>query len=354
MEMISRYGAPSTRLVSMLKSFEYPFRNVEAGDRFAILTDDQMDPTIWQAMMGTLNARGAEVCLCLYPKRAYHCADPSPLAVGAAKEADVVIALTTTALNSGTPGLRQIRSEGGAKGKTPIWLWEEINQEILIDGGGACDEADVLEMCDLQRRIGEIFDNGKTVRVTSRSGTDLAADISGYPSGALARRWGAIPFERDAETGRFGLSPGTWPFGEFHVEPAPGTANGTVVWDHTGQFPAGQWHEPVGVHIENGRVVDITGGHEARQIRAYLEAHGDENSWITGGEISIGTNRRCPPYTGNMRSEKKRYGAMHFGIGHGADRGVVVSKLRLEGICDRVTWVVDDKHVVVEDGEILV
>ncbi|RMH50443.1 MAG: hypothetical protein D6686_06270 [Alphaproteobacteria bacterium] len=352
MDAIARYGTPTTRLVSMLKSFEYPFRNVRPGDRFLILTDDQMDPLIWQAMMGALHARGAEACLCLYPRRAYHCADPSPMAIGAAREADVVIALTTTALNSGTPGLRSIRSEGGAKGRTPIWLWEEITQEILIDGGGACTEEEVLEMCALQRRMGEICDAGRTIRVTTPAGTDLVAEIGGYPPGALARRWGAIPFERDPETGRFGLSPGTWPFGEFHVEPVPGTANGVVVWDHTGQFPPGNWFEPVRLVIRDGRVVEISGGHEAEQIRRYLEAHGDENSLLVGGEISIGTNRRCPPRSGNMRSEKKRYGAMHFGIGHGADRGVVVSRLRLEGICDRVTMIVDDQHVIARDGQI--
>lgn len=81
MESISRYGTPPTRLISMLKSFEYPFRNVQKGDKFAIFTDDQMDPSIWQAMMAVLHAKGAEPCLCLYPKREYHCADPSPLAV---------------------------------------------------------------------------------------------------------------------------------------------------------------------------------------------------------------------------------------------------------------------------------
>lgn len=354
MEAISRYGTPPTRLISMMKSFEYPFRNVKAGDKFAILTDDQMDPLIWQAMMGSLHAKGAEACLALYPKRAHHCADPSPMAIGAAKEADVVIAMTTTALNSGTPGLRKIRSEGGATGKTPIWLWEEINQEILIDGGGSCDEVDVVEMCRIQGRMGEICDAGKTIRVTTPGGSDLTADITGYPDGALARRWGAIPFERNPETDRFGTSPGTWPFGEFHVEPLAGTANGRIVWDHTGQHPAGQWHEPVTLEIENGKVVAISGGHEADQIKAYLDAYGDENSLTVGGEISIGTNPKCPPYTGNMRSEKKRYGAMHFGIGHGADRGEVVSRLRLEAISDRVTMVVDDEHVLAENGKILV
>ena len=47
-------------------------------------------------------------------------------------------------------------------------------------------------------------------------------------------------------------------------------------------------------------------------------------------------------------------GAGYFGIGHGADRHKVNSKLRLEGIVDRVTVVVDDKIVVCENGQIKV
>ena len=82
----------------------------------------------------------------------------------------------------------------------------------------------------------------------------------------------------------------------------------------------------------------------------YLETYGDENTWLVGGEIAVGTNRCCPPNLPIMRSEKKRYGATHFGIGHGADRGVANSVLRLEGIVDRVTIVADDT-VVCEDGQ---
>lgn len=352
MEMIARYGAPATRLISLMRSLDYPLQAVEEGDRFVIMTDDAMDPLIWQATMAGLHSRGAEALLCLYPRRRYHCADPSPLAVAAAKEADVVIALTTTALNSGTPGLRAIRSEGGGKGKTPVWLWEELNQEILIEGGGNVTAADVEEMCEIQGRVGAVYDAGTKIHVTSSSGTDLVADISGYKPGALEDRWRQLPFQRDPNTGKLGG--GTWPFGEVHVEPKPGSANGSIVWDQTAHHPAGQWHTPVRLEVENGRVVDITGGIEAREVRRYLETYGDENTMKLGGEIALGTNRRCPPLTGAMRSEKKRYGAMHLGIGHGADRGEVNSTLRLEGIIDQVTIVVDDKVVVAKDGEILV
>ena len=41
---------------------------------------------------------------------------------------------------------------------------------------------------------------------------------------------------------------------------------------------------------------------------------------------------------------------MHFGIGHGADRGKVNSILRLEGITDYITIRIDDT-VVCEKGQ---
>ncbi len=351
MALAERYGTHPTRIISLMRSFSYPLRNVIKSDRIVILTDDAMDPLIWQAAMAGIRERGADPVLCLYPRRAYHNADPPELAIAAAKGADALMALTTTALNSGTPGLRSIRHEGGGTGNTPVWLCEELTQEIMVDGGGRAGEADIAEICEIQRRVGEIYDAGQRIHVTSGSGTDLSADISGYPAGAIAARWSEAPFGRSAESGNLG--DGTWPFGEVHVEPVPGTANGVVVWDTTAHYPPGRWRRPVRLEIEDGRVVSITGGGEARQVRWYLDTYGDEHSLDVGGEISLGTNKLCPWGTGQMRSEKKRYGAMHFGIGHGADRGVVMSNLRLEGIIDAVSISVDGRQVC-KDGEILV
>jgi leucyl aminopeptidase (aminopeptidase T) len=311
-----------------------------------------MDPMVWQGAMATIKARGGDPVLCLFPRLPYHCADPVPAAIEAARGADVVIALTTTALNSGTPGLRHIREIGGAAtGRTPVWLMEELTVEILTEGGGRARADDIEEIVDIGRRIGEVYDKAKNIHITSKGGTDITADISGMPPGYHSNRRGQIPFTRNPETGRLGG--GTWPFGEVHVEPKPGTANGVVVWDVTAHYPAGRWEEPVALTIKDGRVTAIDGGTEAKEVRRYLETYGDESSWLVGGEMAIGTNRFCQPNTFMMRSEKKRYGQMHFGIGHGSDRGIVKSVLRHEGIVDRVTVVADDT-VVCDNGEIVV
>lgn len=348
MVMPERYGIPSTKTIELMKCLQVPFRNVGPDHKILVMTDTGMDLMVWQAVMAVIHERGAQSMLCLFPKLPYHCADPISMAIAAAKSSDLVIALTTTCLNSGTLGLRSIREEG----KTGILLMEESTVEILTEGGGKTTVEELEEICDIQRRIGEVYDKGKKIHILSDSGTDFTADISGYPPNYHAERWPKLPVRIHEKTGR--LTGGTWPFGEIHVEPVPGTANGTVVWDTTAHVPPGRWRDPVRLIIKDGWVTAIEGGNEAAQIREYLKTFGDKNAWAVGGEAAIGTNKKCPPNTWIMRSEKKRYGAMHFGIGHGADRGQVNSNLRLEGIIDRVTVVVDDDKVVCEKGQIKV
>jgi hypothetical protein len=339
------------RIVDLVSAWDVPLENVGAGDKFCIFTDTAMDPLVWQSAMAALKARGAESMLCMWPRLRYHNDDPPLMGIEAARQADVIMALTSTALNSGTPGLRSLRGAGGGTGNKTIWLMEQLTAEIMLRGGGSVTKDELLEICDINRRVGAVYDKGKRVRVMSQHGMDISVEIGEYPPGALANRWGKVPFQRSPE-GKIGF--GTWPYGEVHFEPKPGSANGTVVWDTTAHHPEGLWREPVILTVKDGRVTSVDGGAEAAEVRWYLETFGDENSYNLGGEISLGTNKKCPPYTGEMRSEKKRYGAMHFGIGHGADLSLNNSVLRMEGIISRVTIIVDDDIVVCQDGQILV
>jgi hypothetical protein len=346
--MLPLHNSNPGQIIELIAAWDIPFREIGAADTFVLLTDDAVDPLVWQSAMAAIRARGAEVVLSLYPRRAFHCADPPGPAIAAASHADVVIAMTSTALNSGTPGLLAIRAEGSGRGQTPIWLMEQLTVDILTTGGaGRTTPEDIDEICDLQRRAGEVLDRAERLHVQTKAGADLTANIGGMPEGYFARRWSRRPFRRNPETGRLGG--GTWPTGEIHVEPLPGTATGTMVWDVTAHHPPGRWRSPVQLTIDQGRVTAIDGGAEADQVRRYLSSYGDENALSVGGEIALGTNHRCLPNTDSMRSEKKRLGAMHFGIGHGADRGLVNSNLRLEGIVDAPTVVADDT-VICRDG----
>src|SRR4051812_37183008 len=113
MVLIERYGSPQTGIIRLMKAWQTPFRNIQPDDRLLILTDDAMDPLVWQSALAALQGGGAKTAVCLSPRLSYHCDDPPPMAIEAARGADVIVALTTTALNSGTPALRAIRKEGG-------------------------------------------------------------------------------------------------------------------------------------------------------------------------------------------------------------------------------------------------
>ena len=244
MVMTERYGVPSTKIIALMKYLQTPLQQIQEGDKILVMTDDAMDPLVWQSFMAVVNAKGGSPALCLFPKLPYHCCDPHPAAIEAAKACNGVAALTTTCMNSGTPGLRSIRKAG----RIPIWLMEENTVEILTEGGGTATWDDLKEMVELHKRIGAIYDRGKKIRLLSEYGTDFTADISGYPKDFHFNRAAKLPFQRDGQH----LGGGTWPYGEIHVEPLPGTANGTVVWDTTAHYPAGIWKDPVKLTIKDG------------------------------------------------------------------------------------------------------
>ena len=110
MVMMERFGSPSTRIMSVMKSFQVPVRSVQPGDKLLVITDDAMDPLIWQCMMAAINEKGGEAVLCMWPRLPRHFADVPQMAIEAARGADGIFALTTTALSDASAGSRAIHS----------------------------------------------------------------------------------------------------------------------------------------------------------------------------------------------------------------------------------------------------
>ncbi|MET0501412.1 MAG: hypothetical protein ABW172_07830 [Candidatus Binatia bacterium] len=65
---------------------QIPASSVQPGDRLLVMTDDAMDPLIWQALMAAINEKGGEGVLCMWPRLPHHFADPPQMAVEAAGE----------------------------------------------------------------------------------------------------------------------------------------------------------------------------------------------------------------------------------------------------------------------------
>ena len=108
MVMTERFGSPMTRLMSVMKSFQVPVRSMQPGDKILVITDDAMDPLVWQAAMAAINEKGGEAVLCMWPRLAHHFADPPQMAIEAARGADAIFALNindTTVFNGQRHGM---------------------------------------------------------------------------------------------------------------------------------------------------------------------------------------------------------------------------------------------------------
>jgi leucyl aminopeptidase (aminopeptidase T) len=131
------------------------------------------------------------------------------------------------------------------------------------------------------------------------------------------------------------------PSGELNIAPVEGTGNGKLVIDlcihHIGRV-----FNPIELHVA-----------EARMLRDYLHAYGDENATRCPAEASVGVNKKAL-VRGVQREDKNIHGAMHFGIGTNVDvGGNVLSNIHMDGVILEPSLYVDGA-LRIEHGRFLV
>jgi leucyl aminopeptidase (aminopeptidase T) len=185
----------------------------------------------------------------------------------------------------------------------------------------------------------------KECRVTSRHGSDLTYRVDGrifvppLPSETFDP-YKIINFDKDENRKGGNLYYYLFPTGEFNVAPIEGSANGKLVIDLT-MHHLGRLSSPIELTVENGRVVRIDGGVDARILRDYLNEYGDENAYMCPAEASVGINAKAL-VRGIQREDKNIIGTMHFGLGTNIDvGGSVRSKIHMDGVILEPTLQVD-------------
>jgi len=201
-----------------------------------------------------------------------------------------------------------------------------------------------------------IYGEAKDVRVTSALGTDLTYDVEGRifaPSlpGDGFDPFKAVRFIEDDVDGE-SLYSFVFPGGEFTVAPVEGSANGTCVIDLT-MHHLDRLSSPISLSIEDGRIVAIDGGADARTLRDFVATYGDENAMLFPAEASIGINPEAR-IVGNQREDKCVFGTMHFGLGTNIDvGGTIHSKIHMDGVMLSPSLYVDGQ-LKIEGGNVLV
>jgi leucyl aminopeptidase (aminopeptidase T) len=324
-----------SRLPELVKNAMVPYRlNLEAGDRVLIVADTGTEGAVVQAFMAAAVALDVEAMVALTTPPPFHHAEVSPMVAAAMDEADLVHLITS----KGSLHCQACHGKQ-ANGKRFV-ASEEISVEMLRGGAAT---ADYERMNELGDKLQEIWRGGRSIHITSEQGTDLRAEVAGRPSWVTAGR------VRDHEG--LDLYACGFPDGEVGIAPIEETIEGVVVWD-TSMHQIGLLNEPIRAVVSCGRAVELTGGAEADRLRAYLEANGDEGSWMIG-EASIGINDKAR-VTGFVREDKKLAGSIHIALGMNTDTGgTVASRTHVDGVIRRPTLVVDDETVV-RDGTITV
>ncbi len=338
-------------ITGTLEYLRKPFlANVKPGDKVLIVTDTAHDPRVWQAVMTIVSEIGAEPTLALFEPRPADYYDPPQSVAAAMLSSDVNVLLASTGMLHSPASMKAM---------------EQGIPSICMDGGMRLEDfqagavtADYTEIARLKHFVAKnVFgEKARTVRVTSRFGTDLTYSVEGRIFVPPLRGEGYDPFKayRRTEEGR-AKSPMyacLYPSGEFNVPPVEGSANGKAVIDLT-MHHLGRLKSPIELTVKDGRITSIDGGADAWTLQRYLDAYGDENATMFPTEASIGINREAR-VIGVQREDKNILGAIHFGLGTNIDvGGTVRSRIHMDGVGLQPTIAVDGDEKI-REGKFLV
>lgn len=323
------------RIMEMMKFARVPFElNAKPGDRVAIIADTQTDPLVWETLSAAANEIGAEpVVTIMLPRKGHGHEPPDPVAA-AMKDSDIVLLVTSTALAHS-----QARDKAQKAGATIVFM-EQLTPDMLTYGASA-DE--YREMDVLGKKIEDIWNKGKTVKVTSPLGTNLTASIEGRKGFHICGL--ATPSVVGGKRCAFHD-------GECGVPPVEETGEGLWVVD-SWMHHCGAIKDPIQLTIEKGKITKFEGGIEAKRLKEYIEKNGDEYSYYCPSEISIQLNPKLE-FTGIGRTDKKVRGGVHIAMGTNSTfGGNITSRLHLDGVSRNYTICIDD-ILVLDGGEIVV
>jgi leucyl aminopeptidase (aminopeptidase T) len=216
-----------------------------------------------------------------------------------------------------------------------------ISKRIMLDAM----TADFSKIDELSQRLIEKARKAKTIKVTSKIGTDITAEFS--PSLKWLKTSGLISVEK------WGNLPG----GEIFTSPK--NVNGRfvvdgVVGDYLCQKYGDLRETPLTIDIENSRIKHLECKNKTllEEFTAYIMT--DENSNRVG-EFAIGTNIAIKQVIGQILQDEKMPG-VHMAFGHpyaehtGADWK---STTHIDCVAPNVN-VVMDNEIIMENGKFLV
>jgi len=243
--------------------------------------------------------------------------EPPRIITEAMKKSDVVIAVTYHSISHTKS--RKKACEAGAR----IASMPRVTKFSFEKGGLTADYDEVDRLCKKMKKA--LQDSGK-IHITSKNGTDVSFSVED-------RTW----HDDEGKIHRSGHW-GNLPAGEVATAPKEGTCNGTIVFDHIGDFG-----DKVKLTVKDGYVEEVENSPKLNRV---LKQLGERSKLIA--EIGIGTNPKAK-IIGNVLEDEKVYGTLHMALGNNLEGGGNnYIQFHVDGIIIKPTLKIDNKTLIKE------
>lgn len=332
-----------TELMQSAKLIVEDLAMVKEGDEALVITDTRINEfygtgELVKAIVAAISAVGAEPVIVTYLPRKRDGGELPKLVKDAMKNAKIIFTITTYSIlqtlafsNALDNGARiMVLSCGSHLGKNNDMLYRLLPKT----------RAEVEELADLTKKIGERFAKGHKVKIRTEKGTDITMEIGGlrnYINTGFLDNQGMCGFA---------------PTGQNCTGVIPGTANGKVVVDASISVLKQPLQEPIYMTFKDGMLIDIRGGVEAQQYKKLIEAENDPKVYNLA-EVGTGNNPRAI-ISANALEDERYYGSAHIAIGSNASFG---GDIRCEWHSDAIFYdatIEIDGEIIMENGKFLI
>jgi len=304
--------------------------NIKPNENVLVVTDTNMTD-IAELLASVASEREAAVTMTtMVPLPAPGMEPPRPVAA-AMKDADAIMMLTTFTL---TPSVARLKAQqAGAR----ILSLGAYNYDVLLS---EALKADFMAQKPLVEDVAHRLTKSEKARIVSAIGTDIELRLGTREAHALSNIC--------HESGTLGSPPDI----EAYIAPIEDAAEGIVVIDGAiclSEF--GLVREPIRLNIEEGRVVGIEGGDEAKRFEETLESLDDPNMYRIA-ELGIGLNPKAK-LIGDPLIDEGVLGTAHIALGLNFTYGGTIrdAKTHIDCVFRNPTLELDGK-LLLEDGEL--
>lgn len=103
-------------------------------------------------------------------------------------------------------------------------------------------------------------------------------------------------------------------FGQVDWAPIEESINGTIVIDGTVWPPIGILHSPIKLRVRDGKIIEVSGGSEAKVLEKWLRSFNDEKMFMVA-HVTYGCHPPNAKLSGNIVEDERVWGAVVWGFG---------------------------------------